>query len=171
MCKYTVVTTDELREYGCTVKATDGIVDQLRIIEGIEIAFLLYQTGNPDEYEGEPQNELRSGCEPDRPELRRRRTCEGRRLHDDGEPQEIVEKISGKIREQWEGSSNEHRRKECTTELLTYIKKKDSPPTMSWRKCGGSWVRERSVIRGLSIRRRKAFFRCAPEKAQSSAIC
>ena len=44
------VTTDELREYGCTVKATDGIVDQLRIIEGIEIAFLLYQTGNPDEY-------------------------------------------------------------------------------------------------------------------------
>ena len=64
-CVYTVVTTDELREYGCTVKATDGIVDQLRIIEGIE-------------------NELRSGCEPDRPELRRRRTCEGRRLHDDG---------------------------------------------------------------------------------------
>ena len=49
-CVYTVVTTDELREYGCTVKATDGIVDQLRIIEGIEIAFLLYQTGNPDEY-------------------------------------------------------------------------------------------------------------------------
>ena len=46
-CVYTVVTTDELREYGCTVKATDGIVDQLRIIEGIEIAFLLYQTGNP----------------------------------------------------------------------------------------------------------------------------
>ena len=36
-CVYTVVTTDELREYGCTVKATDGIVDQLRIIEGIEI--------------------------------------------------------------------------------------------------------------------------------------
>ena len=25
-------------------------MDQLRIIEGIEIAFLLYQTGNPDEY-------------------------------------------------------------------------------------------------------------------------
>ena len=49
-CVYTVVTTDELKEYGCTVKATDGIVDQLRIIEGIEIAFLLYQTGNPDEY-------------------------------------------------------------------------------------------------------------------------
>ena len=36
-----------VKEYGCTVKATDGIVDQLRIIEGIEIAFLLYQTGNP----------------------------------------------------------------------------------------------------------------------------
>ena len=49
-CIYTVVTTDELKEYGCTVKATDGIVDQLRVIEGAEVVFLLYETGNPDEY-------------------------------------------------------------------------------------------------------------------------
>ena len=44
------MTTDELKEYGCTVKATDGIVDQLRVIEGAEVVFLLYETGNSDEY-------------------------------------------------------------------------------------------------------------------------
>ena len=165
-CVYTVVTTDELREYGCTVKATDGIVDQLRIIEGIEIAFLLYQTGNPDEY----KVSLRTNSAVD---VSRIALSFGGGGHVKaagctmtGEPQEIVEKISGKIREQWED-----RRKECTTELLTYIKKTDSPPTMSWRKCGGSWVRERSVIRGRWIRKRKVFFRCAQEKARSSAIC
>lgn len=49
-CIYTVVTQDELKEYGCTVKATDGIVDQLRVVEGVECAILLYETGNPSEY-------------------------------------------------------------------------------------------------------------------------
>ena len=101
-CVYTVVTTDELREYGCTVKATDGIVDQLRIIEGIEIAFLLYQTGNPDEY----KVSLRTNSAVD---VSRIALSFGGGGHVKaagctmtGEPQEIVEKISGKIREQWE---------------------------------------------------------------------
>ena len=101
-CVYTVVTTDELREYGCTVKATDGIVDQLRIIEGIEIAFLLYQTGNPDEY----KVSLRTNSAVD---VSRIAQSFGGGGHVKaagctmtGEPQEIVEKISGKIREQWE---------------------------------------------------------------------
>lgn len=49
-CIYTVVTTDELKLYGCTVKATDGIVEKLRVVEGIECAILLYETGNPSEY-------------------------------------------------------------------------------------------------------------------------
>ena len=44
------MTQDELKEYGCTVKATDGIVDQLRVVEGVECAILLYETGNPSEY-------------------------------------------------------------------------------------------------------------------------
>ena len=101
-CVYTVVTTDELKEYGCTVKATDGIVDQLRIIEGIEIAFLLYQTGNPDEY----KVSLRTNSAVD---VSRIALSFGGGGHVKaagctmtGEPQEIVEKISGKIREQWE---------------------------------------------------------------------
>ena len=101
-CVYTVVTTDELREYGCTVKATDGIVDQLRIIEGVEIAFLLYQTGNPDEY----KVSLRTNSAVD---VSRIAQSFGGGGHVKaagctmtGEPQEIVEKISGKIREQWE---------------------------------------------------------------------
>ena len=101
-CVYTVVTTDELREYGCTVKATDGIVDQLRIIEGVEIAFLLYQTGNPGEY----KVSLRTNSAVD---VSRIAQSFGGGGHVKaagctmtGEPQEIVEKISGKIREQWE---------------------------------------------------------------------
>ena len=32
------------------MKATDGIVDQLRVIDGIECVILLYETGNPSEY-------------------------------------------------------------------------------------------------------------------------
>ena len=86
----------------CTVKATDGIVDQLRIIEGIEIAFLLYQTGNPDEY----KVSLRTNSAVD---VSRIALSFGGGGHVKaagctmtGEPQEIVEKISGKIREQWE---------------------------------------------------------------------
>lgn len=47
---YTVVTQEHLKEFGCTVKATDGIVDQLRVIDGIECVILLYETGNPSEY-------------------------------------------------------------------------------------------------------------------------
>lgn len=47
---YTVVTQEELKKNGCTVKSTDGIVDQLRIVNGVECAVLLYETGNPSEY-------------------------------------------------------------------------------------------------------------------------
>lgn len=47
---YTVVTVEELKLYGCTVKATDGIVDQLRVVNGVECAILLYETGEPSEY-------------------------------------------------------------------------------------------------------------------------
>ena len=49
-CIYTVVTQDQMKEFGCNVKATDGIVDQLRVIEGVEVVILLYETGNPSEY-------------------------------------------------------------------------------------------------------------------------
>lgn len=47
---YTVVTQEELKKFGCSVKATDGIVDQLRVIDGVEAVILLYETGNPSEY-------------------------------------------------------------------------------------------------------------------------
>ena len=49
-CIYTVVTQEQLKQFGCTVKATDGIVDQLRVIDGVEVVILLYETGNPSEY-------------------------------------------------------------------------------------------------------------------------
>lgn len=47
---YTVVTSEEVAGYGCTVKATDGIIDQLRIVDGVECAILLYETGKPSEF-------------------------------------------------------------------------------------------------------------------------
>lgn len=47
---YTAVTQEQLKQYGCTTKDTDGIVDQLRVIEGAEVVILLYETGNPSEY-------------------------------------------------------------------------------------------------------------------------
>lgn len=49
-CIYTVVTQAQMEEYGCSVKATDGIVDQLRVIDGVEVVILLYETGGPSEY-------------------------------------------------------------------------------------------------------------------------
>lgn len=49
-CIYTVVTQAQMKEYGCTTKATDGIVDQLRVIDGVECVILMYETGNPSEY-------------------------------------------------------------------------------------------------------------------------
>ena len=49
-CIYTVVTQEQMKQFGCSVKATDGIVDQLRVIEGVEVVILLYETGNPSEY-------------------------------------------------------------------------------------------------------------------------
>lgn len=49
-CIYSVVTQKEIQDFGCTVKATDGIVDQLRVVEGVECAILMYETGNPSEY-------------------------------------------------------------------------------------------------------------------------
>ncbi|MBP3927481.1 MAG: bifunctional oligoribonuclease/PAP phosphatase NrnA, partial [Clostridium sp.] len=47
---YTVVTQEQMANFGCNVKATDGIVDQLRVIDGVEAVILLYETGNPSEY-------------------------------------------------------------------------------------------------------------------------
>ena len=49
-CIYTVVTQEQIKEFGCSVKATDGIVDQLRVVDGVEVVILLYETGNPSEY-------------------------------------------------------------------------------------------------------------------------
>ena len=107
-CIYTVVTTDELKEYGCTVKATDGIVDQLRVIEGAEVVFLLYETGNSDEY----KVSLRTNSEVD---VSRIAQSFGGGGHVKaagctmtGKPEEIAEKISGKIKEQWDENAAFH---------------------------------------------------------------
>lgn len=49
-CIYSVVTRQELMFYGVTSKAVDGIIDQLRVTDGVECAIFLYETENPGEF-------------------------------------------------------------------------------------------------------------------------
>lgn len=42
---WSYVTKEELDRFGCTVKAVDGIIDQLRVTEGADCAVLIYETG------------------------------------------------------------------------------------------------------------------------------
>lgn len=45
-CIYSVISKDELEFYGATAKDTDGIIDQLRITKGVEVAILIHETGS-----------------------------------------------------------------------------------------------------------------------------
>lgn len=102
-CIYTVVTQKQLKENGCTVKSTDGIVDQLRVVEGVECAILLYETGNPSEY----KVSLRTNTDLD---LSRIAAAFGGGGHVKaagctitGTVEEIIGKLSKQIVLQWEG--------------------------------------------------------------------
>ena len=93
---------DELNQFGCTVKATDGIIDQLRGVDGIECAVLLYETGNPDEY----KVSLRTNS---RLDVSRIAMAFGGGGHVKaagctmkGEPERIIEEICGQVKLQWE---------------------------------------------------------------------
>lgn len=100
---YSVVTTDELALYGCTIKATDGIIDQLRVVAGVECAILLYETGNnPVEY----KVSLRTNTELD---VSRIAQAFGGGGHVraagctmTGTVEEIIEKICGQVTLQWD---------------------------------------------------------------------
>ena len=101
-CIYTVVTTAQLEKYGCTVKSTDGIVDQLRVIQGIECAILIYETGKPSEY----KVSLRTNSELD---VSRIAAAFGGGGHVKaagctvtGTVEEIVAGLSAEIRKQWD---------------------------------------------------------------------
>lgn len=45
-CIFSVIRKKDMDFYGVTSKDLDGIIDQLRIIDGIECAIFLYETGN-----------------------------------------------------------------------------------------------------------------------------
>lgn len=49
-CIYSVITRQEMDFYRVTSKAVDGIIDQLRVTEGVECAIFLYETENPGQY-------------------------------------------------------------------------------------------------------------------------
>lgn len=47
-CIFTTVTMDEMEFYGVTGKELGGIVEQLRLTDGVEVAIFLYQTGEEE---------------------------------------------------------------------------------------------------------------------------
>ena len=47
-CIFTTVTMDEMEFYGVTGRELGGIVEQLRLTDGVEVAILLYQTGEEE---------------------------------------------------------------------------------------------------------------------------
>lgn len=47
-CIFTTVTTDEMEFYGVTGRELGGIVEQLRLTDGVEVAIFLYQTGEEE---------------------------------------------------------------------------------------------------------------------------
>ena len=47
-CIFTTVTMDEMEFYGVTGRELGGIVEQLRLTDGVEIAIFLYQTGEEE---------------------------------------------------------------------------------------------------------------------------
>ena len=49
-CIFTTVTMDEMEFYGVTGRELGGIVEQLRLTDGVEVAIFLYQTGE-EEYQ------------------------------------------------------------------------------------------------------------------------
>lgn len=47
-CTFTTVTMDEMEFYGVTGRELGGIVEQLRLTDGVEVAIFLYQTGEEE---------------------------------------------------------------------------------------------------------------------------
>lgn len=47
-CIFTTVTMDEMEFYGVTGRELEGIVEQLRLTDGVEVAIFLYQTGEEE---------------------------------------------------------------------------------------------------------------------------
>ena len=47
-CIFTTVTIDEMEFYGVTGRELGGIVEQLRLTDGVEVAIFLYQTGDEE---------------------------------------------------------------------------------------------------------------------------
>ena len=47
-CIFTTVTMDEMEFYGVTGRERGGIVEQLRLTDGVEVAIFLYQTGEEE---------------------------------------------------------------------------------------------------------------------------
>ena len=104
---HTLLTFEDFEKFGASKMDTDGIVDQLRLTSGTEVAFFMYQSG-----ENEYKISLRANNIVNVSEI----ACShGGGGHVKaagctmtGKPEEIAEKISGKIKEQWDENAALH---------------------------------------------------------------
>lgn len=73
-CIFTTVTMDEMEFYGVTGRELGGIVEQLRLTDGVEVAIFLYQTGE-EEYKVSLRSKEKNRCCSNCNTVWRRRTC------------------------------------------------------------------------------------------------
>lgn len=103
----TVVELEDMIAFGCTSKDTDGIIDQMRVTEGVECAVLLYATGRPSEYKVSLRSN--SGIDASRVAMAfgggghvKASGCTRT-----GEPDAILAELCGQIALQWDESAGE----------------------------------------------------------------
>ena len=78
-CIFSVVRSQDMEFFRCGKQNLDGIVEQLRVIEGIECAIFLHETGN-HVYKVSMRSNRDRGCEQNRQLFWRRRAYKGSRL-------------------------------------------------------------------------------------------
>ncbi len=105
---YSIVTSEEICYFGCTIKAVDGIIDELREVNGTECALLLYGTSRPSEY----KVSMRSNSDLDVAkicaELGGGGHAKAAGATVTGNPDDAIEKICGLIRAQWLEMGDSH---------------------------------------------------------------
>lgn len=79
-CIFSVVRKKDMDFYGVDKSDLDGIVDQLRVIDGIECAIFLYETGI-HQFKVSLRSNSHRGCQQDRGLFWRRRPCPCGWLH------------------------------------------------------------------------------------------
>ncbi len=103
---FSVITNEEIKSFGCTIKAVDGVIDELRQVTGTECALLLYETSKPSEY----KVSMRSNSDLDVAkicvELGGGGHAKAAGATVSGDPEDAIGRICGLIKAQWQEMEN-----------------------------------------------------------------